>query len=67
LEKSFIPRRNVMAGKTLIGKGEKKICKKCGREFIGSPNEEYCLYCRKDLEMENLIKNFLLGGNDGST
>jgi Fe-S-cluster-containing hydrogenase component 2 len=67
LEKSFIPRRNVMAGKTLIGKGEKKTCKRCGKEFIGSPEEEYCLYCRKDLEMENLIKDFLLGGNDGST
>ncbi len=62
LEKSFIPRRNVMAGKEIVGKGEKKVCKGCGKEFVAPPGEEYCLYCRKEREMENLIKNFLTGG-----
>ncbi len=62
LEKEFIPRRNVMAGKVVVGKGEKKVCKRCGKEFIAPPGEEYCLYCRKDREMEKLIKDFLLGG-----
>ncbi len=62
LEKSFIPRRNAMAGKVLIGKGEKKVCKGCGKEFVGPPGEEYCLYCRKERDMENLIKDFLFGG-----
>jgi Fe-S-cluster-containing hydrogenase component 2 len=59
LEKSFIPRRNVMAGRVVVGKGQKKVCKNCGREFIGSPDEELCLYCRKDKEMEKLIRDFL--------
>ncbi len=62
LEKSFVPRRNVMAGKVIIGKGEKKVCKACGREFVGTPGEEYCLYCRKEREVEKLIKDFLGGG-----
>jgi len=61
LEKKFVPRWNIMAGKTVIGKGEKKTCKGCGKEFIGPPEEEYCLYCRKEREMENLIKQFLKG------
>jgi len=64
LEKRFIPRHNVMAGKVVVGKGEKKVCKKCGREFIGPPEEELCLYCRKDAEMEKLMKEFLFGSGD---
>jgi len=59
LEKRFVPRWNIMGGKVLIGKGEKKTCKGCGKEFVGPPNEEYCLYCRKEKEMENLIYQFL--------
>jgi len=59
LEKSFIPRRNVMAGRVVVGKGQKKRCKNCGKEFIGSPGEELCLYCRKEREMEKLIRDFL--------
>jgi uncharacterized OB-fold protein len=51
-----------MAGKVIIGKGEKKVCKACGREFVGTPGEEYCLYCRKEREVEKLIKDFLGGG-----
>jgi uncharacterized OB-fold protein len=53
-----------MAGKVVVGKGEKKVCKKCGREFIGPPEEELCLYCRKDAEMEKLMKEFLFGSGD---
>jgi len=59
LQNSFIPRRNVMAGKVAVAKGEKKVCKGCGKEFVGPEGEDYCLYCRKEREMENLIKNFL--------
>ena len=61
LEKKFVPRWNIMGAKTVVGKGEKKTCKGCGKEFVGPPGEEYCLYCRKEREMENLIKQFLGG------
>ncbi len=59
LQKTFVPRRNVMAGKVVIGKGEKKICKGCGKEFVAAPGQEYCLYCRKDKEINQLIRKFL--------
>ncbi len=66
LEKRFVPRYNVMGAKRVVGKGERKTCKGCGKEFVGPPEEEYCLYCRKEREMENLIKLFL-EGKDGQT
>ncbi len=59
LQKVFVPRQNVMAGKVVVGKGEKKRCERCGREFVGTPEEKLCLYCRKEREMEGLIKDFL--------
>ncbi|RTZ60948.1 MAG: hypothetical protein DSZ31_01110 [Gammaproteobacteria bacterium] len=65
LEKSFVPRNNVMAGKIPITRSEKKICKNCGREFIATQGQEYCLYCQKDRQMEKLIKDFLFGENNG--
>ena len=67
LEKGFIPRNNVMAGKFPIVKGSKRVCKNCGREFTATSDQELCLYCRKERQVENLIRNFLLGEGDGKT
>jgi ferredoxin len=60
LRKSFIPRKNVMAQSEVINKLFRKKCISCGKEFFtNNPNQEYCLYCQKEKEVQKLIEDFL--------